>query len=174
MTPLTFYDSVSAAAIPADARAVAGYVDGRWPSLPAIRARFPRLPWLSIATSPTSSAMVLDVEHGDATLSQATGWIRRQRLAGVARPCIYCSLSTVPALQDELRIHVIHRNSIRLWTAHWTGRPHLCDVAELAELQEPPGATQYLTNPIADWDVSLTSVQWFEAVRRDFLGKRAA
>ncbi|MFC0438746.1 glycoside hydrolase family 25 protein [Kutzneria buriramensis] len=87
------YDSVNAAAIPANAGLVAGYVDGRyaWPA--ADWARFPHAVHVPIAVFATTNAgVVLDCETGDATPAQCPGWVRMRRAAGVD-PTVYCSYS---------------------------------------------------------------------------------
>lgn len=169
MTDLTFYDAVNADAVPQAADAVAGYVDGRFRSLPALRRRNPGALWLSICVGVASQAMVLDVEAGDATPDAAVEWIKEMHGRGVQRPCIYCSLATVPALEAVLRAHQLARNSIRLWTAHWTGKAHICSNACGVTMLEGPGATQFLNDEHHGYDVSLTSREWFKAVRHDYL-----
>ncbi len=162
------YDSTVASRIPADALAAAGYVDGRWPTYQAVVARLPSRPVLSIATSPASDAMVLDVEGGDATPAAAAAWVARQHRRGYQRPCLYTSLGAVPTLQDALREAGIPRSAVRLWTAHWTGSAHICSKRELRALEEPPGATQYATDSSAGVDVSITTEGWLDAVLHDY------
>lgn len=172
MAGLTFYDSVDARRLPDHTTAMAGYVDGRWPSLGAMRRRFPRALWLSIAVRPSTDAMVLDVESGDATPNSATDWVERQHRRGLSRPCLYTSLAAVPELERALRLAGIARNRVRLWTAHYTGREHICGIGCGVPMIEPPGATQHTTEPGADIDVSLTTLGWFTAVRRDYLRRQ--
>lgn len=166
---LTFYDSVDASRLPSNTHAMAGYVDGRWPSLAGMRRRFPRALWVSIAVRSSSDAMVLDVESGDATPEEAAGWAARQHRRGIPRPCLYISLARVPELERALRLHQIPRSTVRLWTAHYTGREHICGIGCGVPMVEPPGATQHTNEPGADIDVSLTTRGWFSAVRRDYL-----
>jgi hypothetical protein len=65
---LTMFDSTTVADIPSTGMdAVAGYVGGNWPTLPALVKRFPHLPALSIAVNASQDAQCLDVEKGDAT-----------------------------------------------------------------------------------------------------------
>jgi len=120
------YDSVDLGQIPADAHAVAGYVNGRWPTFPEVRRRWPKARHLSVAVSASAHARCLDVERFDATPAQAPAWIRRQLLAGVHKPVIYCSLVTAAPLLRVLERANISRHAVKLWTAHYTGRPHRC------------------------------------------------
>lgn len=171
MAELTFYDAASAGNVPAGADAVAGYVDGRFRSLPDLRRMHPGVPWLSICVAVSSQAMVLDVEAGDATPGAAAEWVKAQHGRGVKRPAIYCSLTVVPALELELRALSIRRNQIRLWTAHWTGRAHICSNECGVTMEERPGATQYQNDVGHGYDLNLTSTGWFNAVRSDYLDR---
>lgn len=102
----TMYDALStqAAAIPADAELVAGYIDaGPVPAAPpwgpAEWALFPHAIHVGIATQPgTNAGDVLDVEAGDATPDQAPGWVSMRRAAG-ASPSVYCSASAWPTVR---------------------------------------------------------------------------
>lgn len=174
MATITLYDAVNALDLPSDALAVAGYVDGRWPSLGAARRRFPHAMWLSIATSAASSAMVLDVELGDATLPDALEWVRRMHGEGTARPALYLSASRIPDLDALLPERNLERNQLRLWSAHWNGRPHICSPACGWPMKEPPGCTQYATNAQRGFDTSQTSTQWLSIVRADYLRNHAS
>jgi hypothetical protein len=95
----TMFDSVNAAAIPADAKMVAGYVDGRYAWSSADWARFPNAVHVPIAVFPSTNAgVVLDCEAGDATPTQCPGWVRMRRAAGVD-PTVYCSYSAWPTVR---------------------------------------------------------------------------
>ena len=125
---ITMYDSIQVSQIPDDATAVAGYVSGNWPTYEALRAKFPHAHLLSIATTAAHDADVLDVEMGDATPGQATGWIKRQLARGVHRSVIYANASTMPGVLQALTASGISRSSVRLWSAHYDG-PHICGPA---------------------------------------------
>jgi hypothetical protein len=123
----TMYDSVNISQIPANAVAVAGYVNGHWPTYPSLEKSFPNAKRLSIAVTVHADAECLDVEEGDATPAQAPEWVVRQKKRGVAKPVVYTSVSQAPALLRELDRAGIKRSAIRLWTAHYTFKPHRCD-----------------------------------------------
>lgn len=169
---VTMYDSIDAAAVPDRAEAVAGYIDGQWPSY----LHYPRNgdhKWLvSIATSPSHVAMVLDVEAGDSTNAAAANWLAMMHFHGMRRPCFYTSLQNVPPLVESLRVRGHPRKTYRLWSAHWTGHAHVCTRQCLDDLGEPPGATQYANLAAAELDVTLTHVWWLNALANDW--KRAA
>src|SRR5947209_4017262 len=86
---LTMYDSVDLTQIPADARYVAGYVNGQWPTYAAAVKRWPRARVMSISISAGHDAECLDVEQGDAQPDEAAVWVFRQLVRGAKRPCLY-------------------------------------------------------------------------------------
>lgn len=118
------YDSVTVSAIPSDARAVAGYVDGDWPTFHLL-GRF-KANRLSIAVHSDADAACLDIEAGDATAGQAAGWVARQINRGQKTPVLYASRDTLPAVLRELRAAGIPRRQVRVWSAHYTDQPHIC------------------------------------------------
>lgn len=118
------YDSVSVGDIPADARAVAGYVDGNWPTFKQLR-RF-HANRLSIAVHPDADAACLDIENGDATPADAPAWVHRQIARGQNRPVIYASRDTILSILQVLERGQIHRGDVRIWSAHYGQGPHIC------------------------------------------------
>lgn len=88
MTRLMF-DGVTPANVPAGAALYAGYVNGEWPSLAALSAKFPGALHVSVTVNTVGHATVLDVENGDATPEQAPGWAERQRSDGNPYPVVY-------------------------------------------------------------------------------------
>ena len=126
---LTMFDSINVGNIPAGAAAVAGYVNGRWPTYNELVAKFPKAHVLGIAVTSWADAECLDVEPGDATPAVAGAWVKRQEARGVKRPVVYTSVSQAKALIDALAVLGIRRGDVRLWTAHYTGTPHLCSSA---------------------------------------------
>ena len=159
---LTMYDSVDVGALPAGALAVAGYVDGHWPTFPAVERAFPHAHRLSIATRSSSTADCLDVENHDASIGQAPAWIRA-RPAGGRRPVIYVSLWQAQSLIDHLGASGIPRGAYRIWTAHYTGRAHLCSPGCGLGFHDHAGATQYTNRAFGrNLDASLVGgVAWF-------------
>lgn len=121
------FDSVSVSQIPLDAKAVAGYVGGEWITFPVLKKKFPHAWKLSIAVNAFENAECLDVEKGDASPSQAPLWVKKQRSRGVKRPVIYVQISNVNAVLNELAKSGIKRKQVRLWTAHYTYHPHICN-----------------------------------------------
>ena len=81
---ITMYDSVDLSMIPGDAQAVGAYVDGKWATYTAAKAKFPKADILSIAVFAADDADCLDIETGDATPVQAAAWVLRQFARKVA------------------------------------------------------------------------------------------
>src|SRR5690242_10317159 len=123
---ITMFDSVTASALPAGDFAYAGYVNGRFANIPQIRARFPGSDILSIAVFASADADCLDIEQGDATPAEAAGWVVRQLARGAARPCLYASVSTMNQVVAAMHAAGVPRSQLRLWSAHYTFRPHIC------------------------------------------------
>src|SRR5262249_24382035 len=121
----TMYDAVTVSNIPPTPQAVAGYVDGKFPTYATIRARFPRAKHLSIAVFPSDNADCLDIEVGDARPDQAGAWVKRQKALGIKLIVLYFSVSNKPAVEASLRANGIARSSVKLWGAHYTGIPHI-------------------------------------------------
>lgn len=121
--PITMYDSVDLRQVPLRAQAVAGYVDGAWPTFHMLARVWPHARLLSIATSANHPANCLDVEAGDATVRQAPGWFYEQPHPHL--PVFYASRDTMPALVRELELAGIVRRSYKLWVADFTGLEHI-------------------------------------------------
>ena len=80
------FDSIDLSQIPATAPAVAGYVDGRWPTFARLPGMFPHAHLLSVAVTAAGDADCLDIETGDATPADAAGWYARQKAQGGRAP----------------------------------------------------------------------------------------
>jgi hypothetical protein len=127
------YDSVTARDIPADAPAVGGYGNGiyRWSQADWDRFSTPYKLVISVSAG-WNGGHVLDCETGDATPGECPGWIRMRQAAGLAKPCIYCNLSTMMAVQAACA-----GLNYSLWIAHYTGRPHSIPGAAAVQYADP-------------------------------------
>lgn len=160
--PITkMYDSVNLSQIPDNAPAVAGYVNGNWPTYPKLAERWPHTKTLSIAVSARADAECLDVEQGDAANDVAPAWVKRQLKRGVAKPVVYTSVSNAGALLRTLDRAGIKRDQVRLWTAHYTFKPHLCSSkCGFGDVQAD--ATQWTDHSLGrNLDESLLSPKFF-------------
>lgn len=141
------YDSVDSSKIPANAAIVAGYVDGHYAWTPLDWARFPNVQHVRIAVfASTDDGMVLDVETGDATPSQAPGWVTMRRKAGI-RPCVYMNASTWPLVQTSFAS--AHVSPPDYWVAQYDNNPAI-----------PPGAVAKQYQSTAAYDISSTLDTW--------------
>lgn len=159
---ITMFDSITPAQIPANAAAVAGYVNGHWPTFPGLAESHPHAHRLSIAVTAHADAECLDVEQGDATIDQAPMWVKRQHARGIARPVVYTSVSMAARLMETLARAGIPRTAYRLWTAHYTFRPHRCDKSCGFGMTGSADATQYSDHALGrNLDASLCSPTFF-------------
>jgi hypothetical protein len=122
----------------ADARviAIAGYVNGRYANWPAIVAKYGRsgkhLLSIDVQAVPAAGAQCLDVEYGDAKVSQSGGWAKETRAAGVAAkdlryyPKLYTSESDLQAVVDNCTKAGLKRDEYMLWSAHYGKGAHIC------------------------------------------------
>jgi len=152
------YDAVDIGAIPVTALAVAGYVDGQWPTLDRLVKAFPRARHISIATRATSVAEILDVESGDARDDEVVAWLELAHHHGVTRPGLYASLARWAQLLAVTHRAGWRRPRIKVWVAHWTGQPHICGPSCGAHFTTNAGATQYEgAAPGRPYDTSLAT-----------------
>ena len=120
------FDSVTLGAIPARPFAQAGYTAGRWPTYLPLRRAWPAAHTISIAVSAADHADCLDIEPGDATPAEAPGWVRADRAAGFATPCLYSSFFEFrDQVAPILARAGIARSSVFEWDADYTGVPHI-------------------------------------------------
>jgi hypothetical protein len=131
------YDSVNAGSIPRGATMTAGYGNGEFKWTAADWALFPHARHVRIDVNGTDpqGCGVLDVERFDATPAMVPGWIRARRKAlPLGRAVIYCSRSSVPAVQAAA-------GGLRysLWVADWTNAPHHAGDAIAVQYRNTPG-----------------------------------
>ena len=123
---LIMYDSVTVSQLPDGGFGYAGYVDGSFANFGELAKKFPLAHLLPITVTGDVSAhaVAVDDETGDANNPKATAFIKAKLAAKVWRPCAYTQASNLLALESYLS--GIPRSSYRLWSAHYTGVPHLC------------------------------------------------
>jgi hypothetical protein len=141
------YDSITPSSIPAGATMVAGYVDGWYANMPAMASRFPSAVRVPIAVfAHTDDGIVLDVETGDATPAQATGWVQMRRSHGVD-PTVYCDSSTWPAVRAAFQAAGVPEP--HYWIAEYDGVPTI-----------PAGAIAKQYKSTDPWDISAVADYW--------------
>lgn len=123
----------------------AGYINGLYRSVePGVAVQ------ISVF-APANQGNCLDVESGDATPSQAPGWVRMRRAAGVD-PSVYCSEYTWPAVQASFRQAGVAPP--HYWIANWNGKAEMIPGA-IAHQYCSPG-----TGSGGHWDLSLVADFW--------------
>ena len=118
----TMYDAVTVGNIPQSATMVAGYVDGNYKTVPALRRRFPKAKIVTITVlGGDLTANVVDIETGDCTPASGVAWAKR-RLAAGYHPTLYMNASTWPAVKAE-----VHRQGldgkVSYWVAQYDNHP---------------------------------------------------
>lgn len=160
-------DSTTAGDVPADVELPAGYVDGAYVTVPQLHKRFPhkRIVMITVNGS-TPHADVIDQESGDATPRASVRYVVNERKQH-GWPTIYFPLSDIAAVCKALAAVGLGPD-VPLWTAHYTGKPHICG----ADCLKPYGplpfkplivATQYATPGIGvsgHFDLSLVADYW--------------
>lgn len=117
------FDDTSIDLIPRVARAVAGYVNGLYVTVPGLRLRFKGRRIVTIAVSSDAAAHFLDIEAGNATIADAPGWWGRNKAHARG---FYIAESEAAEFVAYLQAHGIHRHEYVLWTAHYDGTRHIC------------------------------------------------
>lgn len=132
----TMYDAVNWEAIPAEAEAVAGYVDGAESEWPAeawqkfTAAKIVR----HICTTGNNVGDTLDVENGDATNETAGPWIAKRVGAGAVEEelWLYTELDNYAALRSA-----VPGFTGGFWIADWTGEEHDVEGAVATQWANP-------------------------------------
>ncbi len=109
--------------------AVAAYGNGKYANYRVAKVEFPHVPVLEIDVLGRSIGDTGDFEAGDMPYSEAGSWAKGRIYAGVRRPVVYFSVSNWQAIMRSLRAAGLARSDVRTWTAHYTGKPHLCSSA---------------------------------------------
>jgi hypothetical protein len=109
--------------------AVAAYGNGRFSNFTAAKEEFPKAHLLEIDVDGQGIGDAGDFEAGDMEYEHAGSWAKGRIEAGVRRPVIYFQVSAWRPVLAALEAAGVHRDQVRLWTAHYTGRPHLCSAA---------------------------------------------
>lgn len=124
------FDSVSIGQIPSNSQAVAGYLNGSWPTFGSLVAAHPsalRLP-ITVHSAPVAGYPVVceDSEPGNPPASTTGPWAKAEIALGV-KPCVYSMLSWMPAIKASLRAWLgpNWRAMVLLWDANWTFVAHI-------------------------------------------------
>jgi fibronectin type III domain protein len=151
---MVMFDADENSQFPQGAAAYAAYVDGGLadqPNYGYITSAFPKANHLSIALFPDNEAEALDIENGAATPESAATWYERQKARGVARPCLYASVSLMESdVVPVITAAGIARESVRLWTAHTEAGEHICGPRTCGMLSVDADGTQWTFSAVVD------------------------
>jgi Putative peptidoglycan binding domain len=166
------YDSIDVSQIPADAQAVAGYVDGHWQTVGELQSRFPRALLLSITvTGADAHATAVDEEPGDASVAAAVAWLKGAVARGVWRPCAYASVSGMGALLAAAGAAGLDLSGLRFWSAHYGAGEHICGPSSCKLVNREMDATQWTDSALGrNLDESLLAegfFPWYASVMAD-------
>ena len=125
---MKMYDSTNVEDIPKNAPAVIGYVGGdpKYTQYALAKQRFPNAHVLGLAVASRYDAEGVDVEKGDVPNELVPMWVSRQLKRGVKKPVVYTSASNVEAVVKLLAANGIMRSQVRILSAHYNGKPHIC------------------------------------------------
>jgi hypothetical protein len=152
-------------------QAVAAYGNGKFANFTKARAEFPNLNVLEIDVSGQGIGNCGDFEVGDMAISRAGSWAAGRIAAGVKRPVIYFAVSNWRGIMQSLGAAGITRAQVRIWTAHYTGKAHLCsaacgfgvtgsaDATQWASPQQPGSLPPKFAH--RNIDLSMTSLNFF-------------
>lgn len=173
VTSIIMFDDINVGLIPKDAEAVAGYIGGKWPTYPRVVKDFPHARHLSVAVSALYNADCLDVEPGDAEISQAAIWVKRQNLLwattqhDVSRPVLYTSASWGQKLVNACTAAGLkYGRDYFWWSAHYDPArgKHLCGPKCGFGLRVQAHATQYTDHALnRSLDESFCTPGFFKA-----------
>jgi hypothetical protein len=154
----TMYDSITVSEDPAGAPVYAGYYDGAFANMGALRARFGSSKrYVAVTALGNRGADYADVEPGDLSNSSIVSfWRSKAPWAG-----FYTFADNLQPLIDTLAAAGIKRSQYGLWSAHWTGY-HICGPVTCGF----PAAdgTQYASNNAFDTSVISASF-WAPVVK---------
>lgn len=170
---MLMFDDTNVGLIPKTAEAIAGYSDGHFQTWLQILKDFPHAKHVQIAVFGQDNGDCLDVEPGDASITQAAGWVKRQ-LAGwkskhhdVTLPVVYTSAAWAQALVNALsKAGLKQGKHYLLWTAHYNPAlgEHLCSGHCTPGLKTTANATQFTDHALSrSLDESICAPEFFGA-----------
>ena len=109
--------------------AVAAYGNGKFANHDRARAGFPHAQLLTIDVNGQHIGDAGDFEPGCMAITDAGAWAKDRIGAGVHRPVVYFAVSNWAAIVRSLRQAGLSRRDVRMWTAHYNGKSHLCSSA---------------------------------------------
>jgi hypothetical protein len=161
---MIMYDAILVDQIPSDAQAIAGYLDGSWPTFSSLTAEFPHAILFSITVTGDTSAhaMAVDDEPGDASTAAAVAWLKAQAARGTWRPCVYASVSSMGGVLSAMAAAGLNPANFRLWSAHYGIGSHICGPATCKLVGRTMDGTQWTDSALGrELDESLLADGFF-------------
>jgi hypothetical protein len=124
-------------------QAVAAYANGSTANFERAKAGFPHVHLLKIDVLNAGVGNCGDFEAGDIRFAHAGGWAKGRLQARIWRPVLYFSVSNWGAAMSSLHASGIQRGDVRIWTAHYNGRRHICSAQCTPGLPGTADATQW-------------------------------
>jgi hypothetical protein len=109
-----------------EVEAVAAYGNGKYANFKAAKKAFPDIHVIEIDVNGEGIGNAGDFEAKDMLYSHAGKWAKERLVAGVHRPIVYFSASHWEEIMHSLKAAGVKRKDIRIWTAHYNGKSHLC------------------------------------------------
>lgn len=123
-------DSIYPGNLPPGYKAYLGYPDGHWPTVSALKAKFPGAEIVSLTVlGGATVATGCDIENGDLNAVSGAAYLERRIAAGQKLPVAYMSVSNVGAVVSELSALHVSRSQVRLLSAHYGQGEHICGPA---------------------------------------------
>jgi hypothetical protein len=123
--------------------AVAAYGNGSFANHAKAVAAFPNARLLKIDVKGEHIGDTGDFEPGDMAIEHVGPWAKQRIGAGIQRPVVYFSVSRWGAAMQSLAAVGLSRSDVRIWTAHYNGKAHLCSSACDSAVIGTADATQW-------------------------------
>jgi len=152
-------DDVDVSQFTPGAAAYAGYENGSYANMTAVRAYAASQNARSLSVTPDGdpAADVLDMEPGDASPSQFPAFWRAK---GGKDVYAYGSASWVQQIIDAASAAGIHRNQYKVWSAHYVGQ-HICGPTSCGYSWQADGTQFSMTYQGRSLDGTVFSVSFF-------------
>jgi hypothetical protein len=156
LTLQTGYDAVDVNALPYGGTVYSGYVDGAYPNMAGLQARFPNSLTFGFSVSPQGKAQAYDCEQGNGTVYDCPGfyWANHQDYPGGI--IFYIGAEdgeySIDSLISVMSHAGIDRSSYWIVSAHWTYIPHICGPDTCGVTGYNADGTQYASG---DYDTDL-------------------
>jgi hypothetical protein len=147
----TMHDSTNVSDIPAGATMVAGYIDGKFQTVPGLRKRFPKAKVVTITVLGTPGADVCDTEPGNISIPHAAQWAANEVKAG-RKPTLYCMASAWDDVKAAVKAQGI-AGKVSYWIAQFDGKAVIPKGAVAKQFADPNTSGGH-------FDVSVVADHW--------------